>query len=195
MNTVKKPSYTAISGIVLGCMFLLTLLAYWHQARLFPARVTADDIALLASIFEKINERCGIVDFQHDHVDIDFLNVISFEGSEVGPMNLKFPKNWHGPYLKTNLTMQEKYYQIVKTKNGYFIVPGNGVKLFNDKVIGKDIIFTKDTSITELIKDKSLVDPSGRPLALPIKTLTISPSALFEDLFMYASNRYTMFKA
>jgi hypothetical protein len=189
MKNVMKPSYTVISGTVLGFMFLITLLAYWYQARLFPTQVMSNDIATLASIFEKINETCGIVDFQGDRLNIDFLNVISFEGSEVGPMNLKFPKHWQGPYLKTNLTFQEKYYQIVKTKNGYFIVPGNGVKLLNGKTIGKDIILTKDTSIADLIKNKALVDPSGRPLALPIKTLMVSPSEIFGDLFMYAANK------
>ena len=186
---IVRPSYTTASGIILGFMLLITILAYWHQTRFFPAQVMANDIAILASIFDKINETCDIVDFQNDRIDIDFLNVISFEGSEVGPMNLKFPKHWEGPYLKTNLTSQEKYYQIVKTKSGYFIIPGNGVKLLNGNIIGKDIIFTKDTSITDLIKNKSLIDPSGRPLALPIKTLTFSPSAIFEDLFMYASNK------
>ena len=131
-----KPSYTVISGTVLGFMFLITLLAYWYQARLFPTQVMSNDIATLASIFEKINETCGIVDFQGDRINIDFLNVISFEGSEV-----------------------------------------------------KDIILTKETSITDLIKNKALVDPSGRPLALPIKTLMVSPSEIFGDLFMYAANK------
>ena len=39
-----------------------------------------------------------------------------------------------------------KYHNVERTKNGYFIVPGNGVKLLNSKIIGKDIIFTKDTN-------------------------------------------------
>ena len=69
---IVRPSYTTASGIILGFMLLITILAYWHQTRFFPAQVMANDIAILASIFDKINETCDIVDFQNDRIDIDF---------------------------------------------------------------------------------------------------------------------------
>lgn len=192
-NLKTTSSYTLGIGTCLLVLFVITFIAYWHQTRLFPAQVMANDIAQLAKIFEIINERCGIIDFQKDHNDIDFLNVITFEGSEVGSMNLKFPEKWEGPYLKTNLTIQEKYYQVAKTKHGYFVLPGDGVIVMNEKIMGKDIIIDKNTDITDLIKNKALVDPSGRPLALPITTLNTPPSIILEDLFMYASHKVGSF--
>jgi len=196
MNRKNNASSYSISiGLFLSVLFIITFIAYWDQARLFPEQIMTNDIAQLASIFNKINDTCGILDFQSEHAEIDFLNVIAFKGSEVGPMNLKFPEKWEGPYLKDNPTIQEKHYQIVHTKKGYFIVPGADVVLPNGKVMGKDIIINKNTDITDLIKDKSLVDSTGKPLALPINTLNVAPSILLEDLFMYASHKLPFLRA
>ena len=64
--------------------------------------------------------------------------VKSFEGSEVGSLNLAYPKKWQGPYLGDNPTFQGKAYQIIRTKNGYFVTPGDGIMLPNGLVIGRD---------------------------------------------------------
>lgn len=192
----KKVSTYAIGiGLFFLTLFIITFVAYWQQVRLLPEQIMTNDITQLTGIFNRINDRCGILGFQQDHTEIDFLNVIAFDGSEVGSMNLKFPSKWDGPYLRDNPTIQEKHYQIVKTKKGYFVIPGNGVILSNGLVIGKDIIIDKDTDIAELIRDKSLVDSSGKPLALPINTLSIKPSILLEELFMYASHKLPFLKA
>ncbi len=191
----KTSSYTIGIGLFLFILLIITCIAYWQQVRLFPEQMMSNDINQLAMIFNKINDTCGILDFQSDHTEVDFLNVIAFKGSEVGAMNLKFSSKWEGPYVRDNPTIQEKHYQIVKTKKGYFIIPGNGVALKNGLVIGKDIIIDKNTDITELIRNKSLVDSAGKPLALPIPTLNLPSSILLEDLFMYASHKLPFLRA
>jgi hypothetical protein len=191
----KTSSYTVGIGLFLLVLLAITCIAYWQQVRLFPEQMMSNDIHQLAMIFNKINDTCGILDFQSDHTEVDFLNVIAFKGSEVGAMNLKFPSKWEGPYVRDNPTIQEKHYQIVNTKKGYFIIPGNGVALKNGLIIGKDIIIDKNTDITELIRDKSLVDSAGKPLALPIPTLNQPSSILLEDLFMYASHKLPFLRA
>lgn len=195
MQKHKTPSCTIWIGLFLSTLFVITFFAYWHQARLFPEQVMINDITQLASIFNKINDTCGIIRFQSNPTIIDFLNVIAFEGSEVGSMTLKFPQKWEGPYVRDNPTIQGNHYQIIKSKDDYFILPGNGVVLKNGLTIGKDIIIDKNTNIIELIRDKSLVDSAGKPLALPIKTLHTVSSVSMEDLFMYASHKLPFLKA
>ncbi len=185
----KTSSYTLWIGLFLSILFVITFVAYWHQARLFPEQVMTNDITQLSAIFNKINDTCGILNFQSNPAMIDFLNVISFKGSEVGSMTLKFPTKWEGPYLRDNPTIQEKHYQIVKTKHGYFVIPGNGVVLKNGLIMGKDIVINENTDMAELIRNKSLVDSTGKPVALPINTLNMISSITLEELFLYASHK------
>ncbi|MEX0940049.1 MAG: hypothetical protein WDZ41_01685 [Candidatus Babeliales bacterium] len=158
----------AIIGIILLALFGIALWAFWRQAYRRNDLLIADHVTELAEIFNQIHETCGILSFEHQRDYIDFLNVIAFEGSEVGPMNLKYPEKWRGPYLKDNPTMQEKYYQIAQTNQGYFVVPGPGVVLNNGKVIGKDIKFDKDADIKNMIQPGGVLDFQGRPLAVQI---------------------------
>ena len=56
-------------------------------------------------------------------------------------------------------------YQIVSTRNGYFITPGDGVILPNKKVIGKDIIFDKNADIQKMMEDPHTLLYKDKPLA------------------------------
>lgn len=131
--------------------------------------IIARDIAQLRDIFNRIHKTCGIIDFDYQKNQINFLNVKEFTGSEVGPMNLVYPDKWEGPYLEDNPTMQAKEYQIVETKKGYFITPGKGVKLPNGKVIGKDIILDKDADILLMMEDPHKLMYNGTALAAPLE--------------------------
>jgi len=119
--------------------------------------VLTSDINELEEIFKKINKTAKIISFDHQKNWIDFLHIKKdgFIGSEVGSMNLAYPDRWEGPYLKDNPTYRGKEYQIVRTKKGYFIVPGDGVTLPNGKVIGKDIILDENADIKALAYDKN----------------------------------------
>ena len=154
----------------------LTVFTVRHKTKQFAGEAMVNDIYHLANIFERINKDCTILSFDYQKNNINFLNVKSFTGSEVGPMNLAYPDKWNGPYMEGNPTMQGKEYQIVRTDAGYFIVPGDGVKLPNGKVMGKDIILKGDTNIALLANDPSYLEFNNKLLAmrLDISTKQIS---------------------
>jgi hypothetical protein len=131
--------------------------------------IISHDIIILSEIFKRIDKKCGIIGFEHEKSYIDFLNVKSFIGSEIGAMNLMYPDEWEGPYLKDNPTVQEKLYQVVNTKDNYYIIPSNGVELSNGKIIGQDIILNKYSDIKEMIEGDGDLISQGRPLAGIIK--------------------------
>lgn len=170
---IRRYAKAIIIGIVIFTVFGLTIYQFYKQAWVSTDRIMADHIEQLVGILKSIDETAGIGTINHERNYIDFLNVRSFSGSEVGALNLIRPGQWKGPYLVTNLTMQGKLYEIVKTKEGYYIVPGEGVKLSNKKVIGKDIKFTFDSDIEAFVNNKVGLEFDGRPLAarLPLKTL------------------------
>lgn len=157
-------------SVVIAALFLMVFLGsiwvYWYKAQQAKDKIIAGDVALLAQILNTIDRECGILSFEHTKNNIDFLNVISFEGSEVGPINLKHPENWQGAYLKDNPTIQEKYYQVINTDHGYWVAPGDGVKLSNGLQIGKDIVFNKDTNMQKLVD--TLLHYNGQALAVQI---------------------------
>lgn len=151
-------------------LFMISCITFWYQSTIVTDQHIVNDIAILGSIFKKINEACEIVDFKFQQNNaIDYLQVIAFEGSELGSMALKHPKKWKGPYLRDNLTAQGKFYQIVKTNDGYFIVPGDGVILHNGKTVGKDIKFDLNANIPALIKDPEMLQFQGKPLAAKLE--------------------------
>lgn len=178
------------SRIFIGTVCFLLLATFftdiWYQRKISNADRIAHEVKLLASIFEKIDASCTILGFDQEINSINFLNVKSFTGSEVGPVNLEYPQHWAGPYLKDNPTMQSIEYQVVKNKYGYFVTPGNGVKLPNGKIIGKDIQLNESTDINALMHDKDALFYKGKPLAAVIKlnnnTLNTNTIVAVEEL-------------
>ncbi len=140
----------------------------WYQAKVSTNNFIAHDVQTLEKIFRNIDESCGISSFKHEVNYVDFLTVGTFAGSEVGSMNLREPKNWHGPYVKDNPTIQTKLYQIIATPKGYFLAPGNGVRLSNGSVIGKDVVLNEQSDIPALIERGVLTNYDGRPMAVMI---------------------------
>ena len=128
----------------------------------------ADEVIQLQGIFHRIHKTCIIIDFDYQKNRINFLNVGEFTGSEVGPMNLVYPDKWEGPYLEDNPTMQTIEYQIVHTKKGYFITPGDRVKLPNGKVVGKDIVLDEQANIPAMMINPDMLLFKGRALAAPL---------------------------
>ena len=164
-DIMKK--YTVFVASLGAIIFAMSLIVLWYQGKKASDRIIADHIVQLDAIFENIHRTCNIINFEHQKNYIDFLTVKSFVGSEVGSMNLAYPEKWVGPYLDDNPTIQEQYYQIVRTKKGYFIVPGLGVRLSNGKIIGKDIILSEDADIQGMI-DAGSLQFEGRPLGSKI---------------------------
>jgi hypothetical protein len=182
---VKHKKHIAIASILIVAVLLILVLissiTYWFQAKGATDIVIANHIMQLHAVFKKINDDAGIVDFDHQKNYIDFLNVKSFAGSEVGSMNLAYPDKWQGPYLKENPTVQEKNYQVVRTKKGFFIVPGDGVKLSNGKIIGKDIIMDENADIPAMIADQKMLNFKGKPLAAAVPMSKVGKSTSFQE--------------
>lgn len=155
------------AGTLLILLFGVSFYRFFYQARVIVDLVIIEHMQQFETIFKKINNTCVITAVAHDTNYIDFLNVRSFVGSEVGSLNLAYPKQWQGPYVKDNPTIQGHLYQIVKTKHGYYIVPGMGVRLTSGKIMGKDIIITRDTDIQKLI-DTDVLRYQGKSLAVPL---------------------------
>lgn len=151
-----KSNYSILTVVGLGVFVLFVVFSFFdlrYLSKTESSEMMVQDIAQLTQIFHQIHATCGIISFDYQKNPINFLNVKDFTGSEVGPMNLVHPDKWQGPYLQDNPTMQGKEYQIVETKKGYFITPGDGVKLPNGKVIGKDIPLNKNDDIFALMRN------------------------------------------
>ena len=156
------------ASIALVGLLLFTLGSFLYNVKMSANRIIVKHINEISTVFNAINEKCGILSFEHKVNYVDFLTVGSFESSEVGGMNLRNKDSWEGPYFLDNPTVQAKHYEIIKTKKGYFLVPGNGVKLSSGLVIGKDVVFDKDTDVDALVENGTLVDKSGNPLVAEI---------------------------
>jgi hypothetical protein len=158
--------------VIFGGLLLvgITFWQLYYQARQQTDEVIADDVTRLAHILRQIDETCKIINFKEEKTVIDFLNVVEFAGSDVGSMFLAHPERWQGPYLKENPSVQGIFYNILNSRQGYFVVPGDGVKLGNGMVIGKTLKLDKDSDIRTLMKDpKALFDKdSGKQLAAEI---------------------------
>lgn len=143
---------SVLVGLGLVGLFGYTVYFFWFQGKHEINEFIAADTSHLTEMLQQIDQQCEIMSFDQEKSYINFLNVGCFEGSEVGPMNLAYPQKWEGPYLKDNPTLQGFYYYVLKNKNGYYVVPGDGVKLSNGKVLGKDIVIAAETDIEQLLK-------------------------------------------
>lgn len=161
----KKYLIPILASTLFVVLTVITVLILTRYSGSYTDNIISNDISKLTKIFNKIDKDSVIIGFEHQKNYIDFLNVVKFSGSEVGSMNLAHPEKWQGPYLKENLSVQKKLYQIISNKNGYYIVPGDGVKIGNGKIIGKDIIFKFESDLDSMLKDKSMLLSNGKPLA------------------------------
>jgi hypothetical protein len=155
-----------VTGAIVIILIIITALNYYYRPKIYTAELIVKDLITLQQIFKKIDDRCKILGFDYPINPINFLNVGTFKSSEVGPMNLTYPKQWQGPYLNENPRIQGKEYQIVKTKKGLFITPGNGVVLPNGKVIGKDIQLNENTDIQALTQNNKALRYDSKELAI-----------------------------
>lgn len=166
-----KGRWLLLFCLLLGCVSALTFGVLWYQAKQLTSAAIARDIALLARIFDDINKTCGIIGFEHETNYVDFLTVRSFVGTAVGAMNMRKPRNWRGPYVTENPAVQGRLYQVVRTIKGYVLLPGNGVRLSNGLIMGKDIVITAQTDIRSLVESGQLQNRDGRPLAVLVAPL------------------------
>lgn len=165
-----------IIASIIGILFCISVGSFLWQSHYYKRRLMQSHLKQLVIIFDDINLSVGIENFEHTANHIDFLNVKKFLGSTLGPMNIRYPERWRGPYVVKNPTLQEKYYQVIKTFKGYFIAPGEGVTLPNGKTIGTDIKFTYESDIEALTQDAEALSYKGELLARAIPTLNFPQS-------------------
>lgn len=161
-------------GVVLG-LLIVTFVNFFYRSDVVSSTIITQEVKRLADIFQTIHEQCTILGFDNQQNVINFLNVEKFTGSEVGPMNLSRPEKWQGPYVDDNPTIQSKEFMVVKTDNGLFVTPGNGVRLPNGKVIGKDVQLSKDADIAAMMQDSNALRFKGKALA---QKITLSSSGI-----------------
>jgi hypothetical protein len=167
-------------GAVIAGLLVVSVMNFVYRADFDTGAMMADDIKKLARIFDEINKTAGIVSFDHQQNVINFLTIGSFTGSEVGSMNLAYPAKWKGHYVKDNPEIQGKEYMVVRTKKGYFITPGNEVKLPNGAIIGQTLILDENADIQAMMADRNKLYFHGRVLAAPI-TIRGSNNGQFAD--------------
>jgi|SRR5579862_658032 len=168
MRRIQHPHQLyAFIGIVVVVVFVALSLKdtmyRWYQV---TARDITQDLKTLQVHFHTINNRCVITGFDHVKNPINFLTVKSFAGSQVGSMNLARPACWQGPYVQANLTAQGKEYQVVHAKDGYFILPGDGVILPTRKVMGKDVVVDETVAVQPLLATEFTY--KGKPFAVKL---------------------------
>ena len=186
----QKTNYTrfffpSITTFIILILLGITFLNWRSSSKRDVGHYIAQDVSRLSTIFEDINNTAGILGFDRQKNEINFLNIKKdgFVGSELGSMNLMYPAKWQGPYENEMPRIQEEDYMIVHTKKGYFITPGEGVQLPNGMVIGDDIILDEDADIEHMMHNEDLLSYDGRPLAakITIRGSMPQPQVIFPE--------------
>lgn len=160
-------SFFAVA-IILG-LFVVSVWILIKHSKYSTDAIIVQDMQTLQNIFKDIDKDCKIIDFEHTKNYIDFLTVKEFIGSQVGAMNITYPKNWKGPYLKHNPTVLNQQYVVLKNKKNYYLVPGDGVVLANGQTIGTDIILNEKSDIEALLQDPQGLKSSQGVLVVKIE--------------------------
>lgn len=160
-----------LTATIFSALFFISAVMFWQQTHRSVEVMVHQDVMELQKIFQKIHQDCKILSFDHEKNYIDFLTVKEFVGDQVGSLNLGFAKFWKGPYMKENPEVQEHAYVILKNKQGYFIVPGDGVVLSNGKIIGKDIVLHANTDMQKMMQNPNGLKSSAGVLAAPIEVI------------------------
>jgi len=165
--SMKKyfPAISTITLVTLMSIFFIKIIVDK------PYQIVAsikNDLKEIEKVLNEIDKNCNILSFNNDNIPVDFLNIQKFAGSTVGCMNLAYPAKWTGPYMRRNPTFQGKFYEICKTKDGIYIVPGHNVKLPNGLTRDKHFVINTTTSMSELIKEGGVLNFKGEVLAIKI---------------------------
>ena len=164
-----KKYFPIFSIILLFSLLLFFLFRTYQEKPLFVSSVIINDIKMIVSSLNKIDKRCNILSLKNDRNYVDFLNVEKFVGSEVGCLNLAYPKKWDGPYVNDNPTITGKLYEIVRFGVSYFVLPGSGVKLPNGLVVGKDFDYGSSIKVEEMLDVGGCLNFEGQSLGEKLK--------------------------
>ena len=160
--------FPIFSLCVLAAILGFFVYKYVQNKPFHKARTIIIDLEVLARVLHVIDESCSILSVKYDHTKIDFLNTVAFEGSEIGGLNLAYPRQWKKSFLKDNPTVEGIEYELVRAKDGFYVMPGQGLRLPNDLVMGKDIIIDRSVAVMPLLKEGGPLFYQNMPLAKKI---------------------------
>ncbi len=161
--------FVIFSATLLTVLLIIFFYRIFHDRSTVLSSVVKDDLLRIERVLNQIDKDCNILSIRAERAFVDFFTVEKFTGSTVGCLNLAYPKKWKGPYLQQNPSVQGKLYEIVKTKDGYFVIPGQGVSLPNRLTMGKDIVITSATTILPMLQSGGRLVYQGQPLAIQLK--------------------------
>lgn len=161
--------FLVFSISLMSALFILVLFKTYSSRSEVMAGTMKDDLIKIEQCLERIDKDCNILSIRAERAFIDFLTVEKFTGSMVGCLNLAHPAKWKGPYLRQNPTIQDRPYEIIKAKEGFFLVPSQGVKLPNGLIVGKDVVFTRGSQVLPMLTSGGLLNHKGQALGLRLK--------------------------
>lgn len=167
-----------LTVILLVILVGISIYSLMQKSNSNTAMIIDRDLQMLADVFHRIDQDCKVLHFDYPLTRIDFLNVTSFVGNDVGSMRLAYPEKWKGPYLQKNPSVQGQEYMIVVTHKGSFITPGTEVQLPNGKVVGVDITLNEEADLDAMIKPGGALNADGKPLAVKVNL----GASVFEQL-------------
>ncbi len=162
---VTRKYFVLISSSFLVLLLGVFLFKIYYNKPRFVASLVEQDIKQIHKVLHRIDKDCNILGFKGQRVVIDFLTVKKFIGSVIGGINLAYPDKWDGPYMKTNPTMHQHFYEIARTQSGYYIVPGEGVRLPNGYVVGRDFELGYVADIEDMMKPGGVLYYKGKKFA------------------------------
>lgn len=168
---------------VIAALVATVIFNFYYSSRATVGDMIVRDVQIIARALERIHKDCTIVSIDYKSNIIDFLNVATFSGSEVGPLNLLNPDRWRGPYLQDNPTIAGKEYLLVNTRSGYYVVPGVGVRLPNGNIMGSDIVIDATTDVNTFMRTSDALTFRNQPLIARVDILLqLRASQVLPDL-------------
>ena len=87
-----RSSLIPVLAVTLFCIFIIiAIFNTFVSTKEYEVDIIERDVTQLADAIKHIEKDCKILSFESQKNSINFLNVQSFVGSKVGPVNLKHP--------------------------------------------------------------------------------------------------------
>lgn len=159
-----KKYFPFVSAFFLIIILVFFFTRVFRDKPYFATTVLNNEVSKIADALNKVDYDCSILSIENEKNPVDFLTVKTFVGSEIGSLNVAYPKNWKGPYLLDNPRFEGKLYQIIKTKQGAFVIPGDGVKLPNGQVVNKSFRINYDSDVSKMLDQGGQLNYQGTSL-------------------------------
>lgn len=164
------PARAVSIRIIIFAVFLGLFAYYQVGLRGFlGARIIDHEISAIVRILEKIDKDAAIVSIDTSHdAELDIFQTESLKRAKIGPLTVEYPENWKGPYANRTARYRGECYQIVRARDGYFVIPGDGVTLPNGLTVGKDIVINDEQDAAPFLRDGGMLRYAARYLARPL---------------------------